>query len=174
MTAPSRASSATRWRPTKVTDASGWLWAWALAIPENAPDKDAAWQYVKWATGPQYLQDAGWSSARRLGHRAARHAPVPLRDPRVPGSGGGLRAEDARRDAGRPHQQPRRQPRPGLPGVQFVGVPQFQDVGTRCTEEFSAAIAGQKSVDDALAACQEIASAVEGDPGRPDWRARPA
>ena len=33
--------------PTKVTDASGWLWAWALAIPENAPDKDTAWEYVK-------------------------------------------------------------------------------------------------------------------------------
>jgi sorbitol/mannitol transport system substrate-binding protein len=62
-----------------------------------------------------------------------------------------------------PINNPGTTPRPGLPGVQFVGVPQFQDVGTRCTEEFSAAIAGQKSVDDALAACQEIASAVEGE-----------
>jgi sorbitol/mannitol transport system substrate-binding protein len=46
--------------------------------------------------------------------------------------------------------------------VQFVGVPQFQDVGTRCTQEFSAAIAGNMSVDDAIANCQLIASEVEG------------
>ena len=45
--------------PTKVTDASGWLWSWALAIPETAPDKDTAWEFVKWATGPQYLAEAG-------------------------------------------------------------------------------------------------------------------
>jgi sorbitol/mannitol transport system substrate-binding protein len=43
-----------------------------------------------------------------------------------------------------------------------VGVPQFQDVGTRCTEQFSAAIAGNVSVDDALSACQAIASEVAG------------
>ena len=52
------------------------------------------------------------------------------------------------------------QPRPGLPGVQYVGVPEFQDVGTRCTEQFSAVIAGNVSVDDALSACQDIASEV--------------
>ena len=38
--------------------------------------------------------------------------------------------------------------RPGLPGVQYVGVPEFQDVGTRCTQEISAAIAGNQSIDD--------------------------
>jgi len=31
--------------------------------------------------------------------------------------------------------------RPGLPGVQYVGIPQFQDVGNRCTQLFSAVIA---------------------------------
>ena len=150
--------------PTKMTDASGWLWAWALAIPENAPDKDAAWEYVA------------------LGHRSASTSPKPVTSWRVAGrpcrrarASRCTRTPSTRK---RPRPSPRRRstpcwqlpsttpattPRPGLPGVQFVGVPQFQDVGTRCTEEFSAAIAGQKSVDDALAACQEIASAVEGE-----------
>ena len=32
--------------------------------------------------------------------------------------------------------------RPGLPGVQYVGIPQFQDVGNRCTQLFSSVIAG--------------------------------
>ena len=51
-------------------------------------------------------------------------------------------------------------PRPGLPGVQYVGIPEFQDIGTRCTQEISAAIAGQQSVDAALDNCQAIASEV--------------
>ena len=42
----------------------------------------------------------------------------------------------------------------------YVGIPEFQDIGTRCTTEFSAAIAGSISVDEALDRCQEIASEV--------------
>jgi sorbitol/mannitol transport system substrate-binding protein len=48
--------------------------------------------------------------------------------------------------------------RPGLPGVQYVGVPQFQDVGNQCTQQFSAVIAGRASIDSALSNCQGIAS----------------
>jgi len=149
--------------PTKVTDASGWLWAWALAIPENAPDKDAAWEYVKWATGPQYLQDAGellpggWATVPPGTRQSLYDTP----EYQEAAAAFAQKTLDAMLAA--PINNPGVQPRPGLPGVQFVGVPQFQDVGTRCTEEFSAAIAGQKSVDDALAACQQIASAVEGE-----------
>jgi sorbitol/mannitol transport system substrate-binding protein len=61
-----------------------------------------------------------------------------------------------------PIDNPGTTPRPGLPGVQYVGVPEFQDVGTRCTEEFSGVIAGRTSVDDALSACQDIASQAVG------------
>jgi sorbitol/mannitol transport system substrate-binding protein len=50
--------------------------------------------------------------------------------------------------------------RPGLPGVQYVGIPEFQDVGNRCTQQFSSAISGQTSVDAALKACHEIASSI--------------
>jgi sorbitol/mannitol transport system substrate-binding protein len=45
-----------------------------------------------------------------------------------------------------------------VPGVQYVGIPEFQDVGNQCTEQFSSVIAGRTSIDDALEACQEIAS----------------
>jgi sorbitol/mannitol transport system substrate-binding protein len=50
--------------------------------------------------------------------------------------------------------------RPGLPGVQYVGIPQFQDVGNRCTQLFSSVIAGSTSVDSALSQCQQIASSA--------------
>ena len=62
--------------------------------------------------------------------------------------------------AAAPIDDPGTTPRPGLPGVQFVGVPEFQDVGNRCTEEFSGVIAGRIGVDDALSHCQDIASSV--------------
>ena len=52
--------------------------------------------------------------------------------------------------------------RPGVPGVQYVGIPEFQDVGNQCTEQFSAVIAGRASIDSALENCQNIASQVGG------------
>ena len=148
--------------PTKVTDTSGWLWAWALAIPENAPDKDTAWEYVSWATGPQYLVQAGenlpggWATVPPGTRQSLYENP----DYQEAAAAFAQKTLDAMLAA--PINDPGVQPRPGLPGVQFVGVPQFQDVGTRCTQEFSAAIAGSKSVDDALSACQAIASEVVG------------
>jgi len=148
--------------PTKLTDASGWLWSWALAIPENAPDKDTAWHYVKWATGPQYLVEAGenlpggWATVPP-GTRQSLYDNPNYQEAAAAFADITLQAMQAA-----PINNPGVQPRPGLPGVQFVGVPQFQDVGTRCTEQFSAAIAGNVTVDDALKACQEIASEVSG------------
>ncbi len=144
--------------PTKETDASGWLWAWTLAIPQNSPNPEAAWEYVSWATGPDYLVTAGENLA---GGWAA----VP------PGTRESLYANENYQEAAAafadktldamlaaPIDNPGTTPRPGLPGVQFVGVPEWQDVWTRCTEQFSAVMAGQVSVDESIAACQTIAS----------------
>ena len=148
--------------PTKVTDASGWLWSWALAIPNTAPDKDTAWQYVKWATGPQYLAEAGdvlpggWASVPP-GTRQSLYQNPKYQEAAAAFADITLQAMQAA-----PIDNPGVQPRPGLPGVQFVGVPQFQDFGLRCTQEISAAIAGNKSTDEAQAACHAIAQEFEG------------
>ena len=42
-------------------------------------------------------------------------------------------------------------------GVQFAAIPEFAGLATSVGEIFSAAIAGQKSVDDALAEAQALA-----------------
>lgn len=39
-------------------------------------------------------------------------------------------------------------------GGQFVAIPEFQGIGTAVGQQFSAALAGQMSADDALAAAQ--------------------
>ncbi len=144
--------------PTKVTDASGWLWAWTLAIPQNSPNPEAAWEYVSWATGPDYLVEAGenlpggWAAVPP-GTRESLYANPNYQEAAAAFADKTLEAMQAA-----PVDNPGTTPRPGLPGVQFVGVPEWQDVWTRCTEQFSAVMAGQVSIDDSISACQAIAS----------------
>ncbi len=146
--------------PTKVTDNSGWLWAWTLAIPVSTTDQDAAWQFIDWATNAEYHQliadTDGWAAVPP-GTRQSLYANPEYQEA---ASAFAQRTLDAMLAA--PIDNPGTTPRPGLPGVQYVGVPEFQDVGTRCTEQFSAAIGGSVSVDDALAACHAIASEYNG------------
>lgn len=147
--------------PTNLTDSSGWFWSWALAIPQNAPDPDTAWEYVSWATSAQYIEQAGetlpggWAAVPP-GTRTSTYENPNYQDAASAFADITLEAMRAA-----PIDDPGTTPRPGLPGVQFVGVPEFQDVGTRCTEQFSAVIAGAVSGEEALTACQAIASEVE-------------
>ncbi len=146
--------------PVEQTKASGWLWTWALAIPRNASDPDTAWKYISWATGPGYIKQAG---TKVSGGWAAIPPGTRLSTYQIPQYQQAAKAFatqtlDAMKAA--PINNPGTTKRPGLPGVQYVGIPQFQDVGNRCTQEFSAAISGQESVDAALKACQRIASAI--------------
>jgi sorbitol/mannitol transport system substrate-binding protein len=48
------------------------------------------------------------------------------------------------------------QPRPTI-GIQFVDIPEFQDLGTKVTQDVAAAIAGRGSVEQALANGQKLA-----------------
>jgi sorbitol/mannitol transport system substrate-binding protein len=146
--------------PVEKTPASGWLWTWALAIPQNASDPDTAWKYISWATGPDYIKAAG---TKIPGGWAAIPPGTRLSTYQIPQYEQAAKAfaqqtVDSMKAA--PIDNPGTTPRPGLPGVQYVGIPQFQDVGNRCTQLFSSAISGQTSVDDALSQCQEIASAI--------------
>jgi sorbitol/mannitol transport system substrate-binding protein len=146
--------------PVKETEASGWLWSWALAIPQNSPDPDLAWQYISWATGPDYIAAAGekipggWA-AIPPGTRASTYE---LPEYQTAAAAFGPATLDAMDAA--PIDNPGTTPRPGLPGVQYVGVPEFQDVGNQCTELFSGVIAGSTDIDSALSSCQDIAAAV--------------
>jgi sorbitol/mannitol transport system substrate-binding protein len=146
--------------PTNKTEASGWLWSWALAIPKTTTDVDSAWKYISFATGPNYgptagpLIDGGWA-AIPPGTRTSTYAIPEYQEAAAAFAQPTLDAM-----AAAPIDNPGTTPRPGLPGVQYVGVPEFQDVGNQCTELFSSVIAGQTDIDQALADCQTIASQV--------------
>jgi sorbitol/mannitol transport system substrate-binding protein len=146
--------------PVEQTEASGWLWSWALAIPKTSSKADLAWDYISWATGPEYLKEAG---ARIPGGWAAIPPGTRRSTYEIPQYKEAARAFaeptlDSIESA--PIENPGTTPRPGNPGVQYVGIPEFQDVGNRCTQQFSAVIAGRSSIDSALENCHDIASRV--------------
>ena len=148
--------------PVKETDASGWLWSWALAIPVTSTKADLGWEYISFATGPQYLKQAG---SRIPGGWAA--IPPGTREstyeiPEYKQAAAAFAEPTLDSIASAPIDNPGTTKRPGVPGVQYVGIPEFQDVGNQCTEQFSAVIAGRASIDSALQNCQNIASQVGG------------
>ncbi|WP_028067676.1 ABC transporter substrate-binding protein [Solirubrobacter soli] len=144
--------------PVDKTAASGWLWSWALAIPKTTSNQDLAWKYIAWATGPDYIKAAGTAVA---GGWAAippgtRKSTYEIPQYKEAAKAFAQPTLDAMSSA--PIDNPGTTKRPGLPGVQYVGVPEFQDVGNQCTQQFSAVIAGRASVDSALGNCQQVAS----------------
>jgi sorbitol/mannitol transport system substrate-binding protein len=144
--------------PVYKTKSSGWLWSWALAIPKSSPDPSDAWKYIAWATGKQYLRAAGprvkggWASIPP-GTRVSTY-----RIPQYKKAAKAFAAITLAAMKAAPITHPGTTKRPGLPGVQYVGIPQFQDVGNRCTQLISAVIAGSMKDTSAISQCQQIAA----------------
>jgi sorbitol/mannitol transport system substrate-binding protein len=146
--------------PVMKTPAAGWLWSWALAIPQTSSKADLGWKYISFATGPQYLKEAG---TRVPGGWAA--IPPGTRKstyeiPQYKKAAAAFAKPTLDAIASAPINNPGTTKRPGLPGVQYVGIPEFQDVGNQCTQQFSAVIAGRTPIDTALKNCQDVASQV--------------
>lgn len=135
--------------PTAVTpNGSHWLWAWALAVPKTSKQQDAAKKFITWATGKPYIEavakDEGWASVPP-GTRASTYLRAEYKQA-APFSDFVLKAIET--------ADPNRPTAKSVPytGVQFVGIPEFQSFGTVVGQSISGALAGQMSVDQALAA----------------------
>jgi sorbitol/mannitol transport system substrate-binding protein len=135
--------------PTEATpNGSHWLWAWALAIPKTSKQQDAAKKFIEWATSKQYIElvakDEGWASVppgtRKSTYERAEYKQA------APFADFVLKAIETANP-----NKPTAQPVP-YTGVQFVGIPEFQSFGTVVGQSISGALAGQMSVDQALAA----------------------
>lgn len=143
--------------PVNKTKSSGWLWAWALAMPKTTKHADAAWQFISWATGKEYERmigsSLGWSRVP-AGKRQSTYAIPEYRESAAAFADLTLKSiQEA------DPKNPGVQPRPAL-GVQFVGIPEFADLGTKVSQEVSAAIAGGTTVEKALADGQKLAEEV--------------
>jgi sorbitol/mannitol transport system substrate-binding protein len=137
---------------------SGWLYTWALGIPKAAKNPDLAWKFISWMTSKDYLklvgEKLGWARVPP-GSRTSTYTSLPEYEA-ISKSYGPLTLKSIQDST---PNKPTVQPVP-YTGVQFVGIPEFQDLGTRVSQQISAAIAGQKSVDDALNQAQEYAVVV--------------
>lgn len=129
-----------------------WLWAWTLAIPSSSKKTDAAMKFISWATSKGYsnlvADKKGWAN-------------VP------PGTRTSLYENDAYLEAA-PFAQitldsinsadpknPTVEPVPYV-GIQFVAIPEFQGIGTAVGQQFSAALTGRMTVDQALQSSQRL------------------
>ena len=128
-----------------------WLWAWSLAIPAGTKHADAAKTFVDWATSKDYLalvaSKEGWANVppgtRKSLYANPDYAKVPFAKMTL----------DSINSADPTH--PTVDPVPYV-GVQFVAIPEFQGIANDVGQQFSAALAGTETVDQALAAAQDL------------------
>jgi sorbitol/mannitol transport system substrate-binding protein len=133
--------------PVAVTpNGAHWLWSWALGIPKSSKNVDAAKTFIAWATSKDYIalvgKTNGWVSAppgTRYStysnpeyQKAAAFAKVVLES---------INTADP--------TKPTLKPVP-YTGVQFVGIPEFQAIGTQVGQFVAGIVAGKTSLDDGL------------------------
>ncbi|QLH20089.1 sugar ABC transporter substrate-binding protein [Streptomyces sp. Rer75] len=143
--------------PVERTKSSGWLWSWAWAMPKTTKKADLAAKFMLWASSKKYEklvgQKLGWSRVP-AGKRASTYEIPEYK--KAAGSFGDITLRSIEQAD---PSDPGVQPRPTV-GIQFVAVPEFQDLGTKVTQEISAAIARKTSVDKALNDGQKLAEDV--------------
>jgi sorbitol/mannitol transport system substrate-binding protein len=143
--------------PVVKTESSGWLYAWAWGIQAASEKKDAAWEFISWASSKEYEQlvgeQIGWSDVP-AGKRASTYE-----NPDYLAEAGAFAEQTRAAIASADPRNPGVQPRPAI-GIQFVDIPEFPDLGTQVSQEVSSAIAGLITVDQALERGQELADDV--------------
>ncbi|MEL6680856.1 MAG: extracellular solute-binding protein, partial [Pseudomonadota bacterium] len=128
-----------------------WLWAWALAIPAGTDAVGPAKEFIEWATSKDYIElvaaNEGWANvppgARQSLYENPNYADIPFAQMTLDSI---LSADPL---------NPTVDPVPYV-GVQFVAIPEFAGIAGQVGQEFSAALAGQQSVDEALEKAQAI------------------
>lgn len=129
-----------------------WLWAWNLAIPAGSQKSEAAEKFIAWATSKDYTnlvaEKEGWLNAPP-GTRTSLYANADYQKaaPFAKMTLDSINSADP--------TKPTVKPVPYV-GVQFVAIPEFQGIGTAVGQQFSAALAGQISVDQALQSAQQL------------------
>nr|WP_299243167.1 sugar ABC transporter substrate-binding protein [uncultured Halomonas sp.] len=129
---------------------SHWLWSWALAIPASSDSKAAAKEFITWATSQEYVElvgeQKGWTSVPP-GTRESTYAnenyqqAAPFADFVLEA----MKSADPTDSTLEPSP---------YTGVQFVGIPEFQSIGTQVGQMVAAALTGERTVEQALQAAQ--------------------
>ena len=140
--------------PMQVTDkGTGWFWSWALAIPASSQKVDSAKSFLKWATSKEYFEmvgeTKGWVAVPSGTRKSVEEDPR-----RLEAAPFAATVVDAILSVD--PADPTRDPVP-YTGVQFVAIEEFQGIGNFVGQQVAAALAGQSTVEEALANSQAFA-----------------
>lgn len=153
---PDQSTVADKVAYTIFPDAAGtgnhgnWLWSWNLAIPATSKNAEAAQTFIAWATDKAYTElvasKEGWANVPP-GTRTSLYENKNYLD--AAGFADETKAAMDAADITKPTVKP-------VPytGGQFVAIPEFQALGTAVGQIVASVVAGQTSVDDALAQAQ--------------------
>ena len=132
---------------------ANWLWAWALAIPKSTKQSADAGKFIEWATSKEYIElvakTNGWASVP-TGTRTSTYENKNFLKAAV------FAEAELKAILSADPTNSTQDPTP-YQGVQFAAIPEFQGIGTAVGQQMSAALAGNISVEEALAASQKAA-----------------
>jgi len=151
--------------PVHTKPGSGWLWSWGLAIPKTSKHPQAAWKLISWLSSEEYIrlagEQAGWDeippgtrkstyTLPQYQQAAASYADLTLKSISLTNP-----------------LQPTVDPVPYV-GVQYVTIPEFEQIGNFTSQQFAGAISGQISIDAAISASEKKIREIMRDAGYTD------
>lgn len=133
--------------PIAVTpNGSHWLWSWAFAIPSKAKNAEGAKKFAAWATSKQYIQlvadDLGWASVPPGTRKSTYENPAYQK--KAPFAAATLKAMQTA-DPTNPCVQ-----KVPYTGITFVGIPEFQSLGTTVGQNVAGLVTGKTSLEQTL------------------------
>lgn len=146
--------------PSAKLDTGGWLWAWSLALVSSSKKKDAAWDFMSWATSKEYIQLVAEKFGANLippGTRASTYELPEYQE--AAGAYADLTLEGI--------QNAQTEFEGAAPSERSFYIAQqwWQDTGTATSQFLTEAVAGSTSTDDALKKAQELANQAAIDQG---------
>jgi len=149
----SRVADVTSFAPAPIqhTDkGAGWFWSWALAIPSSSQKVDAAKEFLAWSTSKEYVRLVGESEGWVSAPPGTRHSTYEIEEYLEAAPFAGF-VRDAMISAD--PSDATAEPVP-YTGIQYVGIPEFQGIGTTVGQSIAAALSGQMDVEQALQSAQ--------------------
>jgi len=130
-----------------------WLWTWSLAIPAASRQPAAAQAFIEWATSREYTElvarEVGWHAVPG-GTRRSTYAAAPFRraNPHAEVELQAILSAD--------QDNPTLPPSPYV-GIQWVGIPEFQAIGTAVAQEVARVLApGPPGIDEVVRGSQKL------------------
>lgn len=148
--------------PVVETKYSGWLWAWGLAIPKSSHNEDAAWKFISWVTSKGYIQLAGEKAGWGQVPPGSRNSTYEIPQYQQATAAYAKLTQESINNANPLH--PTVNPVP-YTGVQYITIPEFEQIGDYVSQQIAGAISGSQSVAEALKKSQDQTAQIMTDAG---------